>query len=159
MDYRPDPALDAAPTIPPRKDPCIMKATVPAVAVVLTLAGPCFALWSIATVTKERAKELGIVVRSQAAGPNAVRVEMDFAAEGELQGYSRVELRVGEGDKPTVTAALREDRPKPGRCVVSFSADRAQLDRLTLRVMVPGGRGGAIYEVRVRDFIEPDKAP
>jgi hypothetical protein len=52
-----------------------------------------------------------------------------------------------------VTAPLREDRSKPGRVVVSFSADRAQLDKLTLWVMVRESDGGTAYMLRVKDFV------
>lgn len=117
----------------------------------------CFALWGIAPVSKERAKELGMEVRSVSAGPNHVRVELECKAEGALKNFSNVELRVGQGDNPAVTAPLREDRSKPGRLVVSFAADRAQLDKLSLWVRVPELDGGTIYNLRVKDFLELKK--
>ena len=129
-----------------------------AVAVFLVVApSPCFALWGIAPVSKEGAKELGMQVRSEPAGLNHVRVELEFKTEGKFKDFSRVDMRIGEGDNPPVTAALREDRSKPGRVVVSFTADRAQLDKLTLWVMVPESDGGTIYDLRVKDFIELKK--
>lgn len=115
---------------------------------------PCFALWGIAPVSKEQAKKLGMEVRSAPAGPTHVRVELEFKLEGGLKGFSRVDLRVGQGDNPPVTAPLREDRSKPGRVVVSFTADRAQLGKLSLWVMVPESLGGSIYDLRVTDFVE-----
>jgi hypothetical protein len=129
-----------------------------AVAVFLVVApSPCFALWVIAPVSKEGAKELGMEVRSTAAGPNHVRVELEFKTEDKLKDFSQVELRFDAGDNPTVTAALREDRSKPGRVVVSFTADRGQLDKINLRVRVPEAAGGTIYDLRVKDFVEPKK--
>jgi hypothetical protein len=133
-----------------------MKTTfnISAVAVFLVVApSPCFALWEIAPVSKELAKKMGMEVRSERAGPNHVRVELEFKAEGELKDYSRVELQMGGGDNPSVTAPLREDRSKPGRVVVSFTADRAQLDKLSLWVMVPGNEGGTAYVLRVKEFV------
>src|SRR5437763_1412291 len=118
-----------------------------AVAVFLFAPGPCFALWEIAPVSKERAKELGMEVRATAAGPNDVRVELEFKPEGELKNFSRVDLRLGEGEK-VVVAPLREDRSKEGRIVVSFVADRTRLEKINLWVMVPESRGGTVYEVR-----------
>jgi hypothetical protein len=133
-------------------------------AVLLVAPGECFADWMIKSVTKDRAREMGMEVRSVATGPNLVRVELEFKVEGELKEYdgrmkdrSRVELRIGEGDNPQVSAPLREDRSKPGRVVVRFTADRAQLDKLTLWVMVPGTLGGDIYDLRVKDFVEREK--
>ncbi len=123
-------------------------------AVLLVAPSPCFALWGIAGVSKERAKELGMEVRSTAAGPKQVRVELEFKAAGPLKNFNRVDLRFGEGDNPVVTAPLREDRSKPGRIVVSFNADRAQLDKINLRVMVPESAGGTAYQLRVKDFVQ-----
>ena len=125
-----------------------------AVAVFLVVApSPCFALWGIAPVSKEAAKELGMQVWSEPAGPNHVRVELEFKIEGTFKDFSSVDLRIGQGDNPPVTAPLREDRSKPGRVVVSFTADRTQLDKLTLWVMVPESRGGTIYDLRMKDFV------
>jgi hypothetical protein len=132
--------------------------TVFAATVLLVLAPtPCFALWEIAPVDKQVAKEMGIEVRSQPAGPKDVRVELDFKAEGKLKNFSHVDLRVGEGNEPLVSAALKEDRSKPGRVVVSFVADRNQLDKFTLWVFVPESLGGTIYEVRVKEFVDVAK--
>jgi len=130
-------------------------------AFLLAAPAPCFALWEIDTVTKERAKEIGIEVRSTKVPTNHVRVELEFKVAGVLKEFdgpakvgSRVELRVGKGDNPPVTAALREDRSKPGRVLVSFVADRAELDKLTLWIMIPEPLGGTIYDVQVKDFVD-----
>ena len=128
-------------------------------ATVLLVVAPssCFALWEIAPVDKQVAKDMGMQVRWQAAGPTQVRVELDFKAEGKLKNFSHVDLRVRGGDEPLVTAALKEDRSKPGRVVVSLAADRNQLDKFTLWVFVPESLGGTIYEVRVKEFVEVAK--
>ena len=71
-----------------------------------------------------------------------------------------MELRVGEGKNPLVTAPLREDRSKPGQAgcvVVSFTADRAQLEKLKLRVFAAESDGGTIYDLAVKDFVELKK--
>jgi hypothetical protein len=131
--------------------------TISAVAVFLLIPTRCFALWEIAEVTKEEAKKMGLEVRWNPAGPDDVRVEMEFKVEGVLKDFDRVDLHLGDGGKSLVTASLKEDRSKEGRAVVSFSADRAQLDKIRLSIMIPGGRGGVIYEVRVKDFVELKK--
>ncbi len=118
---------------------------------------PCFALWLIAPVSKERAKELGMEVRSEVAGPNRVRVELEFKIEGTFNDFSSVDMRIGEGDNPPLSAPLREDRSKPGRVIVRFTADRGQLEKIKLWVMVPGLDGGSIYDLRVKDFVELKK--
>lgn len=118
---------------------------------------PCFASWGLVPVSKEKAKKMGMEVGSQQAGSNHVTVELEFKTEGALKNFSRVDLRIGEGDNPPVTAPLREDRSKPGRVVVSLTADGTQLDKLKLWVFVSEGFGGTIYDLRVKDFVELKK--
>jgi len=122
-------------------------------AVLLVAPSPCFGLWEIAPVSNELAKKMGMEVRSTAAGPNQVRVELEFKAEGPLKNFSRVDLRFGDGDNPPLTAPLQEGRSKPGRIVVSFNADRAQLDKINLWVMVRELDGGTAYVLRVAEFV------
>ena len=119
---------------------------------------------SVGQVSKEQAKEMGIDIRSKAAGPNAVWVELEVKTEGRLKNFSperfsRVELRIMEGDKSLVTAALQEKRPSPGHVVVSLVADRAQLGTITLMVVVgPGLMPGGGYELRVKNSVGLRKA-
>ena len=136
-----------------------MKSTlnVCALAVLLVVTSPCFALWGIASVSKKAAKELGVEVRSKAAaGFSAVQVELEIKTDGKLKGFSRVDLRVGEGEKLVVTP-LQEDRSKPGRVVVRFTAERTRLDKIHLWVMVPEEAGGSAYDIRVKDFVTLEK--
>jgi len=120
---------------------------------------PALADWLIEPVSKERAKELGLEIRSKANAPDQVSVELEIKTEGKATNLNpgkvnRVELQMKEGKTCLVSANLREDRSKPGRVVVSFAADRAQLDRITLRVWVGQGLGGDIHELRVKDFVD-----
>jgi hypothetical protein len=118
---------------------------------------PCLALWSIADVTPERATELGIVVQSEAAGPKDLRVEMEFKPQGVLRGFDRVELRFGEGNDALLTVPLKEDRSQPERVTVNFSAERKQLAKISLWIMVPQSLGGVVYRVRLKDFAEVEE--
>jgi hypothetical protein len=136
--------------------PAILSFSKPFAFAVLFLAAPspCLALWGIAEVTPEKAKELGMEVRSKGAGPKDVRIELEFKIAGALKDFHRVDLRFGETNGEALTAALKEDRSKPGHATVSFSADRQQLDKINLWIMVPQSRGGTAYAVRVKDFVE-----
>ena len=132
--------------------------TILAVAVFFFVAtSPCFALWGCMTISKEEAKQMGMEVRSERAGPNQVRVELEFKTDGWLKNFRGVELQIGEGDSSLVTASLQPDLSKPGRVVVSFTANRAQLDKARLSITVPIGPGGQIYVLRVKDFVAPKK--
>jgi hypothetical protein len=126
---------------------------------------PCFAARSVQIVSnKEEAKALGLEMRFTANGTNAVRVELEFKAEGDLKDFnperfSSVELRVEEEEKPLVTAALQVKQPSPGHFAVSFDVDRALLGKTAL-IVVTGGGGrppGGDYLIRVWTFVEPEK--
>ena len=127
--------------------------TISAAAVFLVAPGPCFADWGSATLSRGRAKELRIEVRSKAAGPQQVHVEMEFKPEGELKGVGRVDLRVG-GDSPVLTAPLEVDRSKPGRLRISFTADPAILDKFALELWARKDHlGGTIYQLQMKDVV------
>jgi hypothetical protein len=129
----------------------------------IAVPGPCFAGWQTVSVSKEGAKEMGIEVRTEGAGPdvgggpNHVRMEVDFRLGGKLKDVSGVTLRIGDGDTAAVTVLMREDRSKPDRIMVDFTANPDQLGKLTLWVWVPELDGGPIYEFRVKDLAELKK--
>jgi hypothetical protein len=155
-------ALRRCPDLAIAKRSLVMKAAfnITVLAVLLVAPSPCFAAWEIVLVSKETAKEMGMEVRL--TGRDLVRVQLEFKAEGPFKNLSRVELRLGEGDNPPLTAALQEDRSKPGRVVVRFDADRAHLDKINLWVIVPESlvritAGGTAYHLRVKDFVELPK--
>src|SRR5438067_940252 len=78
----------------------------------------CFAMMEIELISKDRAKALALEVRASAAGPDAVRVELEFETKGELKNYSRVDLEIHDGGKSLVSSTLREEHAKPGRVIV-----------------------------------------
>jgi hypothetical protein len=122
-------------------------------AVLLVATSPSLALWMIAPLSRDEAKKMGMIVRSKAAGPDQVIVELEFKLDGQLKDCSGVELRTGKGKDPP-PAMLPEDRSRKGRVVVTFTANRAHLDKLSLGVRVPDLDGGSIYELRIKDFVE-----
>jgi hypothetical protein len=121
----------------------------------VTASTPSVALMSIGVVSRERAEEFGMVLRSTASGPKAVWVELEFKREGKLKDLLHVSLEIREGDELLVGyAALREKRSRSGAVVVSFMANRAYLDKITLTVVVGAPMNMTGYEVRVRDFVD-----
>jgi len=127
----------------------------------LALAAPkhCLALMEIADVSKERAKELSINVRSNVAGSNEVRVWLEFKTKGELAAFSHVELEITEGESRLVSARLLSERPTSDTIAVNFIADPANLAKSTLTVVVqprPETRIG--FRLKVKDFIQPEKS-
>lgn len=129
----------------------------------LTFSGRCFALMGISPVSRERAKELGMEIRVTKNGPVEVGVELEFKAAGELKNFDHVSLEIEDGKKFLLGwTALKERRTNSGSVVVGFLANRAFLDKVTLRVVVqvgppaPGGPGEMDgYDLTLRDFLEP----
>src|SRR5262245_43582446 len=116
---------------------------------------PCFALRSIALVSREQAKEMGMELRVTAAGPEAAWVELEFKPEGKLKAFSHVEMEIFEGEKLLVAyAPLQEKRASSGSVVVRFMANRAFLEKVTLCVVVGLDLG---YDLRLKDFVELEK--
>lgn len=112
-------------------------------------------MMEITEVSPQCAKEMGIEVRSMAAGPKDVRIELQLAAKGEFKSFSRVDLELRDGAKLLISAPLREEGDRPGRISVSFAADRTLLDKLVLRVVtsVPA-LGGTGYELHMKEFVD-----
>ncbi|MGI8980265.1 MAG: hypothetical protein ACR2FY_13650 [Pirellulaceae bacterium] len=118
----------------------------------------CCALESIEYVTKERATALGLEIRSHAAGPDAVLVELEFETKGELKEYSRVALEMHDGERLLLSSTLREEKSPPGRVVVSFAAERTMQDKFTLKVVTqhsPRTRTGHV--LRIKEFVDLEK--
>lgn len=131
----------------------------------LLILGPssrCFALMGISNVSKDEAKEMGMEVRVKSNGPNEAWVELEFKAAGKLKDFSHVSLEIRDGEKFLLGwTALKERRTDSGGVAVSFLANRAYLDKVTLRVAVNVGtpvpgqgveKGG--YDLHLKDFVE-----
>jgi len=118
----------------------------------------CFALMELEDVSKERAKALGLEIRVKAAGPDVVRIELEFATKGELKGFSRVDLDIRDGEKMLVSSSLQEERPASGRIMVSFAADRTHLDKITLRIVTRSSERSMVgHDIRVKNFVDLEK--
>jgi len=91
-------------------------------------------------------------------GPNEAWVELEFKAEGELKDFRHVSLEVREGEKLLVGyAPLRERASSSGRVLVGFMANRAYLDKVTLRVVTGHPMNTTGHDLRVKDFVELGK--
>lgn len=141
-----------------------------ALSLVLVFSPPASAMISLSYLELQDAMEMGVEVRSRPAGPDGVWIEITFETKGTLKDYSpkerfsRVELHIkgsGKGENeqtPLLTAALREERPKPDRVAISFSAERDQLDKFEIWIVVGGGvfDGGA-FVLKMEEFVDMEK--
>lgn len=116
-----------------------------------------FGMMSIENVSKERARELGIHIRAEAAGPRDVWIVCELEPKGVLKEFSRVDLEITDGGKLLVSAPLRVDRSKPGRISVSFVADRAHLDQMMLRIVAGQPMNMHGHDLRMKGFVELPK--
>jgi hypothetical protein len=120
--------------------------------------GSCFALWDVLTLSPEDAVRLGIEVRVPQANPEAVKVEIEFGDDQAFKDFSEVQLRLDEGGDNVITVPMREVRNEAEHVVVSFHANRDQLDSLEVWIMVPGGSrgltGGTAYGIPIADFVD-----
>jgi len=128
----------------------------PLVLVLLITAAPtlCFGMMGIEDVSQQRARELGMEIRANAAGPDAVRVELEFEPAGDLKSFVRVDLEMSDGGKLLLSSSLLQESTKPGHVLVSFAADRANLDKLTLRVVTGSPMDLTGHDLQVKDFVD-----
>lgn len=121
-------------------------------------ASPCFGLVLIADVSKERAKEMGVTLRSHLNGDAGVAVWLEFKTQGALKDFTHVDLQITAEGKSLVRAVLRVERTPAGIVSANFSADPAWLATSTLTIRVHDGERNLIgYRLKVKDFIEPAK--
>ncbi len=117
----------------------------------------CFAMMAIEIVSKDRAKELGLEVRANAAGLDAVRVELEFETKA-LPRYSRVDLEIRDRGKLLSSSTLREEPAKAGRVIMSFAADRTKLSQFTVRIVTGvGTRNMTGYDIQAKEFVDLEK--
>ena len=120
-------------------------------------AGPCFAMASLEQVSPARAKELGMEIRSKPAGPDATWIELEFEAKGALKNFERVSLEITDEGKLLLSSTLKEEKSSDAHVIVSFTAGRAILEKVTLRVVTGFGMR-VCRELRLKDFVEPENA-
>jgi hypothetical protein len=137
----------------------LRKAFVMAALVLSAVSSPCFGMISIHEVTAEEAKEWKVEVRALPAGPEDVRVELEFPDDGQFRDFRRVDFRMhGEDGKMQAVLELKEERTKEGRVLVSFATSRENLGKIELWVVIGGGaRVGGAYQIKPKDFVELGK--
>jgi len=115
----------------------------------------CLAMLSIEDVSTNRAKELGVTIRTNMNGQAGIQVWMEFKTEGELKKITYVELQIGDGEHRIMSAPLLVSYPSPERGTVRFSAYPAYLSKCILTIAVYGGpKGDRGYRFKVKDFVE-----
>lgn len=123
----------------------------------------CFAEIVIRDVSKAKAKEMGVTIRSHKNGDAGVMVRLEFKAQGVLKDFNRVELIIRAnshlGAKRLVSAPLLAERPVVDSVSAHFSAAPSHLAASELWIVVNDPPlGGAAYRFQVKDFLEREGA-
>jgi hypothetical protein len=138
-----------------------MKRTTASLSLMLLLfaaSNRCLAEMGIVEVSRERAREFGIDVRSTQNGPDEIWVELEFKPEGKLKNFKHVSLEIrDQGMLLLGYAPLGEKRPKSGSVVVGFLVNRSYLDKVTLSVVTGFPMNLTGHELRLREFVGPTK--
>ena len=129
---------------------------------IFAIAHPAFAMISVGILSKEKAGEMGITMKSRNNGDAGVMVWLEFEKGGFVDSLSYTELRMEDRDgNHLVSARLRthpvvHDQPEDV-VTVAFSADPAELKNCSFFVVSYGGprsRGGAGYYLKVKEFLD-----
>ena len=110
-------------------------------------------------MSKERAMELGIAVRSQPSADNGLWVQVEFKTTGDMKEFRWADLELRQGEKRLVHAALRPQNPTPDSVLLQFYMDPAALPNATVTVFVyPRPRSGIGYRLKMKEFVTPPPA-
>jgi len=118
----------------------------------------CIAMMSIEDVSKTRAKELGVAIRSEMAGANEVHVWLEFKTKGELKNFGRVQLEITAGERSVLSATLLPRHPSSDAVSIFFSADPATMPECMVTLVVNDALGGEGYRFKMSDFIDRGKS-
>jgi hypothetical protein len=112
------------------------------------------AMISVESVSKARAKELGIEVRGKPNGPREASIELEFKPEGELANFEHVSLEISDGDQFQLGwTPLKDRRTRTGSVLVRVMGNRAFLEKVTLRIL-RGPMGDVGHDLRIKDFVD-----
>jgi len=119
---------------------------------------PGLALQLNQDVSRERAKELGVTIRSNLDGENGVKVWLEFVPAGALKNFTHVDLEIDADGKRLVAAPLLASRSTAEKVSVHFSADPAYLATSVLTIVVQDAEERFGFRLKVKDFLEPKKS-
>ncbi len=118
------------------------------------------ALIQIGSLSKEEAKEKGIVMKSRPNGDAGIKVWLEFTGDGFLKDFTYVDLRVRDAEGEHLLSARLQPHPVVHGQVdevvtVSFSAQPEQLKSCSFLVVAYGSKLGDIgYDLAVADFLD-----
>jgi hypothetical protein len=125
----------------------------------IAVSSECFAEQRNVVVSKERAKELGVTIRSNMNGQSGVKVWLEFKPQAVLKNFTHVILEINAGGKRLVSAPLLTSRSTADSVSVSFYADPSYLATSVLTIVVQDSERSWIgYQFKMKDYIESEKS-
>ena len=136
------------------------RSALPSLFLWLLLCGPparCPAEYLVADVSKEQAKELGVVIRTQPSANHDLRVEVEFRATGRMKEFRWADLELTQGGKRLVSAALQPRKPPRNRAAdttrLEFNIDPAALPDASVTLFVADeALGGTGYRLKMKNL-------
>ncbi len=119
---------------------------------------PCLALMGIGFVSPKEAKELGIELRVTDSGPDAHWVELEFKPEGRFKEFQWVSMEIADGEKLLLGYTTLKETRESGKITIRFMAGRAYVDKITLRIVTGFPSNYSGHDLRLKEFIKPEKA-
>jgi len=119
----------------------------------------CFAEMVGQDVSKERAKELGVAIRSRMANTNEVQVWLEFTTKGELKDFTYAQLGIMAGERSVLSATLLPKHPSPDIVLIFFSADPATMPTCIVTIVVGEFLSMTGYRFKLKDFVEVHQTP
>lgn len=115
-------------------------------------------------LSKARAKEMGIAMKSRKNGTAGVKVWLEFKKQGLLEKLTYTELRMKDAKgNHLVSARLQPNPVVHGQAkdlvTISFSANPAQLKNSSFMIVAYGsGLGDVGFVLSVKDFLDVKQA-
>ncbi len=129
-------------------------------AVVLLSCQNALGMISLANLSKEKAKEMGIVMKARKNGDAGIKVWLEFKQEGVLEAFTYGELRMNDEDgKHLLSAMLRENpvhhQQSKEITSIAFSLDPAELEKCSFWVVCYQSIQGDVgFILKVSDFLD-----
>ena len=128
-------------------------------ALVLFASASCFGSILVESVSKERARQLGVTITTKIVATNEIGVWLEFAPKGELQTFSSATLEITSEERRLVAATLAPLKQTQDSVVVYFSTDTEHLAESTLMIFHKVSGGFPPYDAfsfNVGDFVSHD---
>jgi hypothetical protein len=126
-----------------------------AVLILLLASGPGYALMGIMHVDKDKAKELGIAVKTESVG-ESIYVRVEFESAKELTNFQHAQLSLG-GNGRTLTTTI-QPRKENDRTVIFFAADPKTVTDCEITLVVRHApRSMTGYRIHMKDFVVAEK--